>query len=192
LDILPLLSSFALIALAELGDKTQLAVIMLSAQHSAISVFSGALLAFLLVNGISVLTGSILISFLPLKWITLASGLVFILFGLLELIRKEKEKTKIEKRHSTLFTAFSFVSLMELGDKTQIASIALAMQFSSPAIVFGGIMLAFILVTGIGVILGSRFIRLLPVKYLRIGTAALFIIFGVIFIINFITGSSVF
>jgi len=81
---------------------------------------------------------------------------------------------------------------MELGDKTQIASIALATQFSSPLIVFIGIMLAFILVTGIGVILGSKFIRLLPVKYLRIGTATLFILFGVIFIINFITGSSVF
>jgi putative Ca2+/H+ antiporter (TMEM165/GDT1 family) len=51
-------------------------------------------------------------------------------------------------------------------------------------------MLAFVLVTGIGVILGSKFIRLLPVRYLRIGTAALFILFGVIFIINFVTGSS--
>jgi len=101
-----MLSSFTLIALAELGDKTQLAVIMLSAQHSAISVFSGSLLAFLLVNGVSVLTGSILISLLPLKWITLASGLVFILFGLLELISKEKEEAKIEKRHSALFPRF--------------------------------------------------------------------------------------
>ncbi len=192
MDILPILSSFTLISLAELGDKTQLAVIMLAAQHSAISVFSGSLLAFLLVNGISVLTGSILISFLPLKWITIASGLVFILFGLLELVNKEKGETKIKKRSSTLFTAFSFVSLMELGDKTQIASIALATQFSSPLIVFIGIMLAFVLVTGIGVLLGSKLISLLPVKYLRIGTAVLFILFGVIFMINFITGNSIF
>ena len=81
---------------------------------------------------------------------------------------------------------------MELGDKTQIASIALATQFSSPLIVFIGIMLAFILVTGVGVILGSKFISLLPMRYLRVGTAVLFILFGVIFMIHFITGNSIF
>ena len=76
---------------------------------------------------------------------------------------------------------------MELGDKTQLASIALAAELKNPLIVLVGIMLAFSVVTGIGVILGAKLLRLIPEKYLKIGTSLLFMFLGFIFMLNAIT-----
>ena len=73
---------------------------------------------------------------------------------------------------------------MELGDKTQITSIILAAELCSPIIVLIGIMLAFSIITGIGIIFGTKVIKLLPRKYLNVLNSILFIIFGFFFIYN--------
>ena len=78
MDIVPLMTTFAFIFLAELGDKTQLTVVMLSSRTSAISVFGGSMLAFFLVDGASALIGGELLGFLPYKLVSFGSGLVFI------------------------------------------------------------------------------------------------------------------
>lgn len=80
-DIVPLMTSFALVFMAELGDKTQLTAIMLSSKASSRSVFAGAMLAFLLVDGVSALIGGELLTLLPYEWVSLGSGLVFMFFG---------------------------------------------------------------------------------------------------------------
>jgi len=67
MDLVPLVSAFALVALAELGDKTQLTVILLSSRHSAFSVFSGAMLAFFVVDGVGVLVGGALLGRFPIN-----------------------------------------------------------------------------------------------------------------------------
>ena len=66
-----------------------------------------------------------------------------------------------------LLTAFTFIFLAELGDKTQITSIILAAEFCPPIIVFIGIMLAFSIITGIGIIFGMKILKLLPKKILK-------------------------
>jgi putative Ca2+/H+ antiporter (TMEM165/GDT1 family) len=63
LDLLPILSTFAIVAIAEFGDKTQIAVVSLSAKHRQRSVFIGALLAFVLVDGVSALIGGAVVPF---------------------------------------------------------------------------------------------------------------------------------
>lgn len=182
-DLTPLLTSFTLVFLAELGDKTQICTIMLSSRSSAISVFSGAMTAFFVVDGLSALLGGELLRLLPRSIVGLAAGLIFILFGLLSLLRKEGEEV-FDKAETSFFKTFSFVSLMELGDKTQMASILLAAQFENPLMVLTGIMLAFSLITGIGVLLGSRILRLVKGSYLKIGTSIVFILFGFILILE--------
>lgn len=186
MDIVPLVTAFAFVFLAEFGDKTQLAAIMLSSRASALSVFGGSMLAFFLVDGVSALIGGELLGFLPDILVGLGSGLLFIVFGIFLLIRRNQE-IKIENQKATFLKTFSLISLMELGDKTQIAAIVLAAEFKNPLIVLVGVMLAFSIVTGIGVILGSKLLRLIPERYLRIGTALSFIFFGFIFILNAIT-----
>jgi len=186
MDIVSLITAFTFVFLAELGDKTQLTAIMLSSKASAISVFAGSMLAFFLVDGVSALIGGELLTFLPYKLVAFSSGLVFIIFGAFSLIRSN-EKIKIEKQKATFLKTFSLICLMELGDKTQLASIVLAAELKNPLIVLVGIMLAFSVVTGIGVILGVKLLRLIPEKYLRIGTSLLFMFFGFIFILTAIT-----
>jgi len=64
----------------------------------------------------------------------------------------------------------------------------LAADFSSPTLVFIGMMLAFLVVTGIGIFFGAKFLKRLPMKYVKKVTATLFILFGIIFILSSLTG----
>lgn len=185
-DIVPIATAFTFIFMAEFGDKTQLTVMMLSSKGSAKSVFLGAMSAFLLVDGVSLLVGGQLISLLPYESIGLAAGLLFIFIGVFSLVRREGGG-EIEDRSAGLLKTFSIIALMELGDKTQLVCVVLAAEIQDPFGVLAGIMLAFFTVTAIGVFFGVKIVRLLPKKYLEIGSAILFVFFGILFILNSVT-----
>lgn len=186
MDALPIVSTFLLILVAELGDKTQLSVISLSSTYKWKHVFAGAMLAFLAVDGISLAVGGTLLALVPIRYVQIVSGIVFIIFGILPLLRKEKRREAVPKTKSATFpliATFSLVALMELGDKTQILTITLAAQ-TAPILVLAGMMLAFTLLTGIAVLVGAKLVSRLPVKWLKIGTSILFIILGAISILS--------
>lgn len=192
MDLLPLLSSFVIVAIAEFGDKTQIAVVSLSAKHKPRSVFIGALLAFALIDGISALIGGAIAPFIPTFRISLAAGITFITFGIYTFLKKEDEAVTIKERGKTVTTSFLLISMMELGDKTQFAAIALAADYDAPLQVFLGIMLAFTLLTALAVGLGSIICRNVSSRYVKIGAAVIFIIFGVIFLPQAFTGIKLF
>jgi putative Ca2+/H+ antiporter (TMEM165/GDT1 family) len=186
MDALPIISAFVLILVAELGDKTQLSVISLSSNYRWHHVFVGSMLAFLAVDGVSIAVGGPLLALVPLRYVQVASGIVFIVFGIVSLLRREKiEDVSVGKGRSTmpLIASFSLIALMELGDKTQILTITLAAQ-SSPIPVLIGMLLAFALLTGAAVLIGTKFVSRLPLKWLRIGTSALFIVLGAVSILS--------
>jgi putative Ca2+/H+ antiporter (TMEM165/GDT1 family) len=186
MDALPIISTFLLILAAELGDKTQLAIISLSSNYKASHVFSGAMLAFLAVDGISLAVGGSLLALLPMRLVLIVSGIVFIIFGMVPLLsNKEKEGVKLKKKSSTLplFACFSLISLMELGDKTQLIMITLAAE-TSPILVLLGMTMAFALLTSVAVFMGAKLLSRLPLKWLKIGTSALFIIIGAFSILS--------
>ena len=190
MDFVPVVSTFLLILAAELGDKTQLAVISLSCNYKIKHVFLGAMLAFLAVDGISAVIGGPLLALLPLNLVQIVSGVVFIIFGVLPLIPR-KEKAVEEKKISRfpLFACFSLVALMELGDKTQLITITLAAE-NPPVMVLIGLTMAFALLTGAAVLVGAKLVSRLPMKWLKIGTSALFIILGSLSIISALFGIS--
>ena len=187
IDIFPTITAFAIVFMAELGDKTQLTVMMLSSKGSARSVFFGAMLAFLIVDGVSLLIGDELLSFIPYDLIGAGAGLLFIFIGALSLIRRRKERNRvdeIESRKADFLKTFSIIALMELGDKTQLACVVLAAELGNPLGVLAGVMLGFSAVTAIGVISGTKILRILPRRYLEIGAAFLFILLGILFILD--------
>jgi len=192
MDFVPLLASFGLIMLAELGDKTQLAVISLSSKRKSRSVFIGALLAFALVDGISALAGGAIAALIPAVWVGVGAGSAFIIFGIYTLLFEKTEKQEVETRSIAVASSFSLIALMELGDKTQLAVVSLAAEYDAPALVFVGVMLAFTVLTGLGVTLGVAVSRWVPLKYVRIGSGLLFIIFGILFIWSAMNGTSLF
>ena len=73
---------------------------------------------------------------------------------------------------------------MELGDKTQFAVIALAAEYDAPIQVFLGVMLAFTLLTGLGVISNSLISRYVSSRYVKIAASSIFIVFGVLFLLE--------
>jgi putative Ca2+/H+ antiporter (TMEM165/GDT1 family) len=182
MDLTPLIASLTLFSLMEFGDKTHIAVITLSMKNKPLEVFIGALGAFAVVDGASVLVGGLIANLIPEFWINVISGGLFLLFGVLTLINKEDEEEVKEGRRSGLASAFSLVIIMELGDKTQFASFVLAARYGSPVLVFLGIMLGAALITGSGVVIGKGLMKVMPERYLRYAAAALFLIFGVIFL----------
>ncbi len=186
MDVLPVVSAFVLILVAELGDKTQLSVISLSSSYKWHHVFVGSMLAFLAVDGVSIAVGGPLLALVPLSYVQIVSGVVFVVFGVIPLMRKEKsEELSLPKRRSNvpLVASFSLIALMELGDKTQILTITLAAQ-SSPIPVLIGMLSAFALLTGAAVFIGAKLVSRLPLKWLKIGTSALFIVLGVFSIVG--------
>ena len=194
MDALPILSAFLLILVAELGDKTQLSVISLSSSYKWQHVFAGSMLAFLAVDGLSIAVGGPLLALVPLRYVQIVSGIVFVIFGVVPLLRKEKTNdVPLSKPRSTvpLLASFSLIALMELGDKTQIISIALAAQ-SSVILVLVGMVSAFALLTGAAVLIGARLVSRLPMKWLKIGTSTLFIALGAISIVSGIFQISLF
>ncbi|MEM2088654.1 MAG: TMEM165/GDT1 family protein [Thermoproteota archaeon] len=187
MDLTPLIASFLLVAVAELGDKTQLTVITLSSCSNAILVFTGAMLGFMLVAGIGVVAGNFLTMVIPIPVIRVASALLFLAYGVYTLLsRKSEEPVEKTNTRCAALSAFSMITLMELGDKTQLAVIALAAEYSIPILVYAGVIAAFTLVTGLGVLIGRTIMRLIPLKYVKLGSGIVFLLFGILFLINIV------
>jgi len=191
-----LLASFGLIFVAELGDKTQLVILTLSAKCGFRQVFLGAAAAFALLNALAVSVGVVLYELVPENVIKYSVSAVFILFGLFMLL-PEREKRRedeeggeceedrgeaeigVKRGRGPLLTAFLMVCLMELGDKTQLSLLALTAKYSYPALVFAGGTLALWATSLIGALLGAGLSRLVPQAWMRRVSGVIFIAFGV-------------
>lgn len=191
LDLLPILSTFAIIAIAEFGDKTQIAVVCLSAKHRQRSVFVGAMLALAVVDGVSALIGGAVAPFVPTFWISLAAGISFVIFGVYTLFSKEDRVITIREHSKTVVTSFLLIAIMELGDKTQLAVIALSAEYGAPIQVFLGVILAMSLLTALGVAFAKIISTYISAYYIKIGASLLFIAFGALFLFEAFSGLKV-
>lgn len=192
-ELTPFVSSFIIILLAELGDKTQIAVITLASRYKAVLILIGVVLAYVLVDGLSVVVGIAIFDYVPYYWVATASGIIFILFGIWTLLSKEGKESISHPKINSLFKgretqavlySFVLITMMELGDKTQLATIVLSADYGSPILVFLGVLFAITLVTVVGIVIGNRIAKLLPRKYIKIGSAVVFIVFGILFLLN--------
>lgn len=186
MDITPLLTTFSLIALAEFGDKTQLAVIALSAGYDRLRVFAGVILAFTLVTGLGVLVGDVLFKIIDPDLMKIMAGLVFVAFGVWTLLSKEScEKEDASPLSNPLLSTFSMIALAEMGDKTQLSVITLAAKYDSPYMVFLGAVIALALISLLGILAGKKLCEIVPLSRIRLGAGAMFILFGILFLAGF-------
>ena len=188
MDITPALTTFSLIALAEMGDKTQLIAIALSTRYSKTHVFAGLLAAFVLLTALAVVVGEVVFAFIGHHIIGIVAGLLFILFGVITILMDDDDDGDIKNPggRSAFMTAFSLIALAELGDKTEIVVIALSAQYHAPIMVFLGAVLGLGLVGALGVAIGGKLQTIIPMKKLRIGSGILFLVFGVLFLLEYI------
>jgi len=168
-------------AAAEFGDKTQLGLIMLAASfRNTRTIFFGMIAGFAVVAGVGVLVGQALLTIIPLSTLTLISGVIFVAVGLLML--KVDVRTDIPStRSGNPFRAASLmIVLTELGDKTQIITIALAARFAQPIAVFSGVLLAFAIVDGLSIMLAGSLGKRLPTSKVKKVSALMFIVLGIL------------
>ena len=191
IDLLPILLTFIIVAIAEFGDKTQIAVINLSAKHRPRSVFVGAMLAFALVVGVTTSIGGAIAPYIRAFWIDLVGGVLFLIFGVYTLFSREDRTQKIKEHSKTVTTSFLLLAITELGDKTQLAVITLSAKYA-PIQVFLGAMLAFTLLTALGVVFGKIISQYISAHYIKIASSLIFIVFGVIFIFEALSGAKIF
>jgi len=186
MELTPLISTFALIALAELGDKTQLTVIALSARYDRKKVFSGVVLAFVLVTGLGVLVGEGLLKIIPEEMIKIIAGIMFVVFGLWMLLSKENcEEEENPRVLNPFISTFSMIALAEMGDKTQLTAITLSAKYGSPYLVFLGAVLALVLISLLGIFAGKKLCEIVPLSKIKLGAAVMFILFGIMFIAGY-------
>jgi len=102
---------------------------------------------------------------------------MFFIFGFLSLIER-REKISIKSYKTAFLTAFFLITSMELADKTNLVVIALVIEYPTLIQVIAGITLAAITMMGLSVIAGSKLRCMLPSKWLRMGSALAFILFG--------------
>jgi len=172
-------AAFGLNFIAELGDKTQVAILTLSARYGFLPVFAGAAVAFVILNALAVTAGAIIAKYVPEDVIRYVAAAVFIVFGLLSFRSREEEEREKTTR-SPLLTSLLVVALMELGDKTQLSLVALTSKYKTPFAVFLGGTAALWLTSLIGALAGEGLGRVIPFKWVRIASGVIFIVFGVL------------
>ena len=176
--------STSVVALAEMGDKTQLLSLILAARYrKPMPIVLGILVATLLNHAIAGALGAWLSSLMRpevLNWVMAAA---FIAMGLWILVpdKLDEDDVAVPKQQMGVFfaTVVAFF-LAEMGDKTQFATIALAAQYSDVFSVVLGTTLGMMMANAPAVYLGNRFAQRLPTKIIHIIAAIIFIAIGVL------------
>ncbi|MEG3617670.1 TMEM165/GDT1 family protein [Magnetovibrio sp. PR-2] len=184
-------TSLSLIALAEVGDKSQLVCMVLAARHGrAHPVLFGAAAAFSLLNAVAVLFGAALGAWLPDAWVLAAMAVLFAVFGIQALLHVEAEDDQVEdeiKGHSLWAVTFLMIVLAEMGDKTQIAVAGLAGVYPAMAVWIGATVALF-LTSALGVLAGKTVLRRLPVVWLHRFAGVVFLVLAALAVWRLIQG----
>ena len=174
-----LLVSTGLVALAEIGDKTQLLALVLAARfRKPLPIIAGILIATLLNHAAAGALGAWITAQLTPQTLRWVLGLGFVAMGVWTLVpdRLDEEETSGRGlRLGVLGTTIVAFFLAEMGDKTQIATVALAAQFQSLLAVVTGTTLGMMIANVPAVLLGDRLAHRMPVRLVH-GLAALIFI----------------
>ncbi len=175
--------STGVVALAEIGDKTQLLAFILAARFKKpLPIIAGILCATLVNHGLAGALGAWITSVVSPEVMRWALGLSFIAMAIWTLIpdKIEEEETQVAKHlgvfGATLITFF----LAEMGDKTQIATIALAAHYGAPWLVVAGTTLGMLLADVPAVFIGNQFAAKIPMKLVHSIAAGIFSLMGLL------------
>ena len=174
------LSSFTLVALAEIGDKSQFVCMTLAARHRHWPVILGATVAFIALNTLAVLFGASVAALIPERVTAALVAILFGAFGVHFLLSQDdvSNSETIEKAgRSIFFTTLLLIFFAEFGDKTQIAVAGLAITMDALSVWLGAT-LALVLVSALGAWFGRTMLQRLPLHWLHRLSGMIFILFA--------------
>jgi putative Ca2+/H+ antiporter (TMEM165/GDT1 family) len=182
-----LLLSFAVIFVAELGDKSQLMALAFAARYRPLPILVGITAATAVVHAFSVLIGAVVGAALPTRAINVVAGLAFLGFAAWtlrgdELDEDEEALASRSARSAVLAAAVAFF-LAELGDKTMLATITLATTEGVVGTWLGST-LGMVAADALAILVGAQLGRRLQERTIRIFAAMSFVVFGVLLLIE--------
>jgi putative Ca2+/H+ antiporter (TMEM165/GDT1 family) len=180
------LVSLTSIAVAEMGDRTQLLALVLVARfRKPWPIVAGVLCATLANHGVAGLLGAWFGKLLTPAMLDAAVGVSMVAMALWTLKPDTLEQDPSAKSNAGAFVATLIAFfLAEIGDKTQIATVALAAAFPNLIAVIGGTTCGMLIANVPVIFLGNAFAHRLPLKAMHLAAAALFAVLGVIFIVR--------
>ncbi|MGB4064707.1 MAG: TMEM165/GDT1 family protein [Azonexus sp.] len=179
-------ATFLLIALAEIGDKSQLVCMTLAARHRGLPVVLGAVAAFAFLNLLAVLFGAAIAAWLPEWVVTAAVAVLFGFFGISALrFEEENDDDDIEEKpgHGIFATTFLMIFLAEFGDKTQIAVAGLGSTADATA-TWVGATLALACTSILGVVAGRRWLNRLPLHWIHRISGVFFLLLALLAVLR--------
>lgn len=172
-----LLVSTGVVALAEIGDKTQLLAFLLAARfRKPLPIILGILVATIVNHGLAGLVGAWITAHVDpavLRWVL---GLSFIGMAIWTLIpdKIEEEETRVAHKLGVFGATLVSFFLAEMGDKTQIATVAMAAHYGAPLLVVIGTTLGMLVADVPAVFVGDRFAAKIPMRLVHAVAAAIF------------------
>ena len=176
------LAAAGLVFLAELGDKTQLVALGFGARHRLGPVLVGMAMGYAATNLLSVIAGGLLGAAFPTRAIGLGGGVLFLGFAAWNLRDHDEPPADVVDERPAgdrrlVMTVASTMFVAELGDKTMLTTATLAAQ-GQPVLVWLGATLGITASGAVGVLVGRAAGARLPERAVRLGSAALFAVFG--------------
>ena len=175
------IASLLFVVLAEMGDKTQLLAMAFATKYKAHKVLIAVFFATVLNHSLAVIAGHLLSTVIPMGIISLVAALSFIVFGLWT-IRGDTlhGEDKKESRFGPIVTVGIAFFLAEMGDKTQLATISLAVEYKNMLNVLMGTTLGMVIADAVGILVGIVMRKHIPEKTIKWISAIIFILFGLI------------
>jgi putative Ca2+/H+ antiporter (TMEM165/GDT1 family) len=171
------LAAFAVVFLAELGDKTQLVALTLAGRHPALRVLAVLGVAIAVLQTLSVTAGAVISRTVPDRAVAIGAGLLFLAFGVLTWRSADEDAGGQEGRRGGLLSVAIGFFLAELGDKTMLATAGLAADRGALPVWIGSFA-AMLGATTLAVVAGLALTRHLPPAALRRLGAAAFVVVG--------------
>jgi putative Ca2+/H+ antiporter (TMEM165/GDT1 family) len=175
--------STSVVALGEVGDKTQLLALLLAARYRAPrAIIAGILVATLANHAAAAALGAWLTHLLGPTWLRWALGLSFIAVATWMLVPDRADDHALERHasgHSVFWLTTIAFFVAEMGDKTQIATVILAAKYDALVAVTAGTTLGMMIANVPAVLLGERVLRKVPVQWVHRIAAAVFAAIGV-------------
>ena len=172
------LASAAFVVLAEMGDKTQLLAMAFATRYRWQTVMWGVFVATILNHLFAVIVGSYLTQIIPMEYIQIAAAISFIIFGLWTIRGDQLNGEDKVSKYGPFWTVAIAFFIAEMGDKTQLATVALAAQFNAIIPVWLGTTTGMMIADGIGIIIGIVLGKRIPERAVKWAAAMIFIFFG--------------
>jgi putative Ca2+/H+ antiporter (TMEM165/GDT1 family) len=172
------LTSLAIVFLAEMGDKTQLLAMAFATRFRWQTVMAGVFAATAANHLFAVYAGNYLTAIIPLGSIKIAASVSFILFGIWTIRGDTLEGEDKRFNFSPFWTVTAAFFLAEMGDKTQLATVALAAEFNTIVPVWIGTTTGMLVADAVGIIAGIVLHKKIPEKQIKWFAAIVFIAFG--------------